>query len=74
MGTVRPDSEVQMATIMSRLVEAGAEGIVLGCAELDLLVQGDDCRVPLFDTTREHTLAAVELALKPEPGRGVVTG
>jgi aspartate racemase len=74
LGTVRPDSKVQMATIMSRLVEAGAEGIVLGCTELDLLVQGEDCRVPLFDTTREHALEAVELALKPGPGRGVVTG
>jgi len=45
--------------------EAGAEGVLLGCTELDLLVHAEDCRVPLCDTTREHALAAVELALKP---------
>ena len=49
---------------MSRLVEMGVQGIILGCTELGLLVGPEDCRVPLFDTTRVHALAAVEQALK----------
>jgi len=55
---------VQVAGIISRLVEMGAQGIILGCTELGLLVGAKDSRVPLFDTTRVHALAAVELAFK----------
>jgi aspartate racemase len=64
VGTIRPESRAQLAGIMSRLVEMGAEGIILGCTELGLLVGDEDCRVPLFDTTRVHALAAVERALQ----------
>jgi len=64
VGTIRPESKAQVADIMSRLVEMGAQGIILGCTELGLLIGAKDCRVPLFDTTRLHALAAVELALK----------
>lgn len=64
LGTARPESKAQLAGIMSRLVEMGAEGIILGCTELGLLIRAEDCRVPLFDTTRVHALAAVEQALK----------
>lgn len=62
--TIRPESKAQVADIMSRLVEIGAEGIILGCTELGLLLNAGDSHVPLFDTTRVHALAAVELALK----------
>ena len=64
VGTIRPESRAQVAGIMSRLVEMGAEGIILGCTELGLLIGAEDCHVPLFDTTRVHALAAVEYALK----------
>jgi aspartate racemase len=64
VGTIRPDSRAQVADIMSRLVEMGAEGNILGCTELGLLIGPEDSRVPLFDTTRVHALAAVEYALK----------
>ena len=64
VGTIRPESRAQLAGIMRRLVEMGAEGIILGCTELGLLVGVEDCHVPLFDTTRVHALAAVECALK----------
>jgi aspartate racemase len=64
VGTIRPESRGQVADIMSRLVEMGAEGIILGCTELGLLLGPEDCRVPLFDTMRVHALAAVEQALK----------
>jgi len=64
VGTIRPESRGQVANIMSQLVEMGAEGIILGCTELGLLLGPEDCRAPLFDTTRLHALAAVEYALK----------
>ena len=64
VGTILPESRAQVAGIMSRLVEMGAEGIILGCTELGLLLGAEDSRVPLFDTTRAHALAAVEQALK----------
>ena len=64
VGTIRPESRAQVAGIMSRLVQMGAEGIILGCTELGLLIGAEDCHVPLFDTTRVHALAAVEYALK----------
>jgi aspartate racemase len=48
---------------MTRLVERGAEAIILGCTEIELLVREDDATVPLFDTTRIHAERAVELAL-----------
>jgi aspartate racemase len=63
VGSIRPESKAQVASVMRRLVEMGAEGIILGCTELGLLIGAADCRVPLFDTTRVHALAAVELAL-----------
>ena len=64
VGSIRPESKAQVVGVMSRLVEMGAEGIILGCTELGLLVSTEDCRALLFDTTRAHALAAVELALK----------
>jgi len=49
--------------VIARLVERGAEAIVLGCTEIMLLVDQTDSVVPLFDTTSLHALAAVDLAL-----------
>jgi len=66
VGTIRPESKVQLAGIMSRLVEMGAQGIILGCTELGLLLDAGDTHVPLFETTRLHALAAVEYALQPQ--------
>ena len=48
---------------MEHLVADGAEGIILGCTEISLLVQKEDSSVPLFDTTQIHAEAAVEYAL-----------
>jgi aspartate racemase len=41
----------------------GAEGVILGCTELPMILGGDDVSLPLFDTTRLHALAAVDFAL-----------
>jgi aspartate racemase len=49
--------------IMQRLVDRGAEGIILGCTEIMLLIGQKDCPVPLFDTTAIHVEAALEFAL-----------
>jgi aspartate racemase len=64
LGVIRPESKGNVVRIMNRLVEQGAEGIILGCTELGLLLKSEDIPVPLFDTTRLHALAAVEQALQ----------
>ena len=63
VGEIRESSKKQYVNIMERLMENGAEGIILGSTEIGLLVQDQDCRVPLFDTARIHAEAAVEYAL-----------
>ncbi len=50
--------------IIARLVERGADSVILGCTELPLLVKPEDSAVPLFDTTTLHANAAVDMALK----------
>lgn len=61
-GIINPASRNQYIEIMNRLVELGAEGIILGCTEIELLVQNEDLTVDLFPTTRIHAEAAVEKA------------
>ncbi|KPL20105.1 MAG: aspartate racemase [Anaerolineae bacterium SM23_84] len=63
LGKVKQSSKAQYVSIMERLANDGAEGIILGCTEIGLLVQQEDSPVPLFDTTTIHALAAVERAL-----------
>ena len=57
-GDIRAESRAQYRDIMQRLVDAGAEGIILGCTEIALLVGPEDAPVPLFDTTRLHARSA----------------
>jgi len=45
-------------------IESGAEGIVLGCTEIGLLIKPEDSNVPLFDTTSIHAREAVNMSLK----------
>ena len=49
--------------IITRLAEAGAEGVVLGCTEIELLICAADSPVPVFPTTRLHVEAAIDLSL-----------
>ena len=63
VGVIREDSREEYRRIMGGLAERGAQAILLGCTEIDLLVGPDDCPVPVFDTTRLHAQRAVELAL-----------
>jgi aspartate racemase len=62
-GKIKASSQRLCADVISRLVNKGAEGIVLGCTELPSLVQPGDTQVPIFDTTRLHAEAAANLAL-----------
>ena len=62
-GRVLEASREAYRRVMADLAEQGAEGILLGCTEVDLLVGPADATVPLFDTTRLHARRAVELAL-----------
>ncbi len=63
LGEIRQESKAQYRHIIERLVQSGAEGIILGCTEIGLLIHNEDSRVPLFDTARIHAVAAVEYAL-----------
>ena len=62
-GQVNEASRQAYREVIARLVERGAEAIVLGCTEIMLLIGADDSPVPLFDTTALHAAAAVDLLL-----------
>ena len=62
-GIVSPESRAEYLRIIDELVERGAEGVVSGCTEIELLVSQGDLDVPLFPTAKLHALAAVEAAL-----------
>ena len=69
-GRVEPSSRQACREVISRLVERGAQAVILGCTEIMLLVQPGDSTVPLFDTTAIHAEAAVDLALAECPATG----
>jgi aspartate racemase len=63
-GVIRDESRDACREVIARLVARGAEGIVLGCTEIMLLVGEGDSAVPLYDTTTLHAAAAVRWALE----------
>jgi aspartate racemase len=64
VGKMKGSSKERFKEIISKLVENGAEGIILGCTEIPLLIKQEDVDIPVFDTTEIHAKAAVELALR----------
>lgn len=64
-GIVSDLSREKYRRIMDALADQGAQGILLGCTEIDLLVGPEDSPVPVYDTTRLHAERAVTLALAP---------
>jgi aspartate racemase len=60
----RKESKQRYIRIMNRLIADGAEGIILGCTELPLLIKPEDVPVPVFDTTRIHAAAAVRFSVE----------
>jgi aspartate racemase len=63
LGKIRGESKGRFLEIIENLVQKGAQGVILGCTEIGLLIKEKDCAVPLFDTTAIHALAAVDWAL-----------
>ena len=63
LGVVTQESRQTYRDVIARLVGAGAEGVILGCTEIELLVDQSDSPVPVFPTTRLHVEAAVEASL-----------
>jgi aspartate racemase len=63
LGIVKEESRQAYRRVIGDLAGRGAEGILLGCTEIDLLIGPDDAPVPVFDTTRLHAERAVDLAL-----------
>jgi aspartate racemase len=64
LGIINDHSRAHYRRIMADLVARGAQGIILGCTEITLLVNQSDSAVPVFDTTRIHAEAAVDVALQ----------
>lgn len=63
LGVTRAESRAAYRDIIRRLAAHGAQGIILGCTEIGLLIRPEDAPVPLFDTTALHAARAADLAL-----------
>lgn len=62
-GLFKPETKQRYIDIINKLAEQGAEGIILGCTEIPMLLNSNDVEIPMFDTTAIHSKAAVEFAL-----------
>lgn len=63
-GFLNPETKRQYLTIIQQLIDRGAEGIILGCTEIPLLIHQEDIDIPVFDTTKIHAEAAVVYAVR----------
>ena len=63
LGQIIEESKQKYLAVLTSLEQRGAEGFILGCTEIGLLVKPEDSNLPIFDTTRIHAEKAVELAL-----------
>ena len=59
-----PESKAGYLEIIWRLRDEGAEGVILGCTEIPLLIQQDDSPIPVFDTTKLHAITTLEYAMR----------
>ncbi|MGE4293487.1 MAG: aspartate/glutamate racemase family protein [Desulfovibrio sp.] len=65
-GELLDESRAEFVRIIKGLQHQGAQGVVLGCTEIPLLIRQEHVDLPLFDTLRIHALAAIERALEAE--------
>lgn len=65
-GIINPESKKKFLAITNNLQERGAQGVILGCTEIPLLINTGDTNLPLFDTTTIHAEAALNFALETE--------
>lgn len=63
LGIVKDASRAQYTKIIDHLAKKGAEGVILGCTEIGLLIKDGDSQIPVFDTTVIHAEATVDYAL-----------
>lgn len=63
-GQFKDESRQEYIRIINELVKDGAEGIILGCTEIPLLIRDNDVEIPIFDTTKLHSESAVKYALE----------
>ena len=61
-ATIIPETKRKYLAIMDGLARNGAQGIILGCTEIPILIKQEDTALPVFDTTEIHALAAIDLA------------
>ncbi|MBM7578687.1 aspartate/glutamate racemase family protein [Jeotgalibacillus terrae] len=64
LGQIRPDSRDYYKAVIQQLINDGADGIVLGCTEIGLLISPEDVTVPIFDTAEIHATEAVKMSLR----------
>ena len=64
VGKIREESRKEFQRIIEKLKEDGAEGVILGCTEIGLLIQQSDVSVPVFDTTVIHARKAAQIAME----------
>jgi len=64
LGVINEESRQSYLKIINRLMQQGAEAVILGCTEITLLISQDNCTIPLYDTTSIHAESAVNFALK----------
>jgi aspartate racemase len=68
LGIVSPASKAAYLSEIERLRQAGADGVILGCTEVGMLIAASDVTLPVFDTTRIHAEAAMDFALGANAG------
>jgi len=61
---IKPESKRKYLEVIGRLQQEGAEGVILGCTEIPLLIKQEDSPIPVFDTSILHAMAALEYAMK----------
>lgn len=64
LGIISEASKEEYQRIIDHLAKRGAQGVILGCTEIGLLIRQEDMDLPVFDTTRIHALKAAELSLR----------
>ncbi|EPC8420888.1 MULTISPECIES: aspartate/glutamate racemase family protein [Bacillus cereus group] len=64
LGKITSQSREYYKRVIEELVQEGAQGIILGCTEIGLLIKQEDVSVPIFDTTHIHAVEAVNFALR----------
>ena len=64
LGAIRQESKEAFLAIIKKLADAGAQGVILGCTEIGLLIQQKDVDLPVFDTTLIHAEKAALLSIR----------